>query len=182
MGKFLDFMQSAFQFPDYEEQDDFFEEDDDFEEDELPPKKNVSSKNTRSEILPEPQKPVVKVKSRPSNKVVPMKNASHTNSLEVCVIKPTNVDEDAREISDTLLSGKAVILNLEGINVNTAQRIIDFTAGACYAINGNLKMISGFIFIATPEAVDISGDFQELLDSMANSSTSSSSSVITPSF
>ncbi len=181
MGKFLDFMQSAFQFPDYEEQDDFFDDDDDLDEDELPPKKNTSSKNnTRSEILPEPQKPVVKVK-RQTNKVVSMKNASRANSLEVCVIKPTNVDEDAREISDTLLSGKAVILNLEGINVNTAQRIIDFTAGACYAINGNLKMISGFIFIATPEAVDISGDFQELLDSMAGS-TSSSSPVITPSF
>ena len=45
----------------------------------------------------------------------------------------------------------------------TAQRIIDFTSGACYSINGNLQKISNYIFIVTPAAVELSGDFQELL-------------------
>ena len=81
------------------------------------------------------------------------------SSLEVCVIKPTNV-EDGREIANTLLGGKAVVLNLEGIDVELAQRIIDFTSGACFAINGNLQKVSNYIFIITPESVDISGDFQ----------------------
>jgi len=82
--------------------------------------------------------------------------------MEVCVIKPANV-EDAREITDTLLSGRAVILNLEGLHVDIAQRIIDFTSGSCYSINGNLQKVSSYIFIITPESVEISGDFQELL-------------------
>lgn len=82
--------------------------------------------------------------------------------MEVCVIKPANVD-DAREITDTLLSGRAVILNLEGLHVDIAQRIIDFTSGSCYSINGNLQKVSSYIFIITPESVEISGDFQELL-------------------
>ena len=83
--------------------------------------------------------------------------------MEVCVIKPTSV-EDAREITETLLKNKTVILNLEGLEVEIAQRIIDFTSGSCYAIYGNLQKISHYIFIITPASVDISGDFQSILN------------------
>lgn len=44
--------------------------------------------------------------------------------MEVCVIKPTSV-EDAREITETLLANRTVVLNLEGLDVDIAQRIID---------------------------------------------------------
>lgn len=84
------------------------------------------------------------------------------SGMEVCVIKPTSV-EDAREITETLLANRTVVLNLEGIDVDIAQRIIDFTSGSCYAISGNLQKISHYIFIITPASVDISGDFQEIL-------------------
>ena len=84
------------------------------------------------------------------------------SGMEVCVIRPSSV-EDAREITDTLLANRTVVLNLEGIEVDTAQRIIDFTSGSCYAISGNLQKISHYIFIITPASVDISGDFQEIL-------------------
>ena len=50
-----------------------------------------------------------------NNKVTPMRQpASRRNApnMEVCVIKPSSV-EDAREITETLLSGRTVILNLE---------------------------------------------------------------------
>ena len=82
--------------------------------------------------------------------------------MEVCVIKPTTV-EDAREITETLLANRTVVLNLEGLDVDIAQRIIDFTSGSCFAISGNLQKISHYIFIITPSSVDISGDFQEIL-------------------
>lgn len=82
--------------------------------------------------------------------------------MEVCVIKPTSV-EDAREITETLLANRTVVLNLEGLDVDVAQRIIDFTSGSCFAIAGNLQKISRYIFIITPATVDISGDFQNIL-------------------
>ena len=86
----------------------------------------------------------------------------NSTGMEVCVIKPTSVEE-AREITETLLENRTVILNLEGLDVDVAQRIIDFTSGSCYAIHGNLQKISHYIFIITPASVDISGDFQEIL-------------------
>jgi len=85
------------------------------------------------------------------------------NGMEVCVIKPTSVEE-AREITETLLANRTVVLNMEGLDVDIAQRIIDFTSGSCYAINGNLQKISHYIFIITPASVDISGDFQDILN------------------
>ena len=81
--------------------------------------------------------------------------------MEVCVIKPTSI-EDAREITETLLANRTVVLNLEGLDVDIAQRIIDFTSGSCFAIAGNLQKISHYIFIITPASVDVSGDFQDL--------------------
>lgn len=84
--------------------------------------------------------------------------------MEVTMVKPTAV-EDARSICDLLLSGKAVVLNMEGIPTDLAQRIIDFTSGATYSMSGKLQKISNFIFIATPSNVDLSGEFQDLLNS-----------------
>ena len=97
-------------------------------------------------------------------KVVPSrsKKSLSASGMEVCVIKPTSV-EDAREITETLLANRTVVLNLEGLDVDIAQRIIDFTSGSCFAIAGNLQKISRYIFIITPASVDISGDFQNIL-------------------
>ena len=106
-----------------------------------------------------------------SSKVVSMQGKF--NPMEVCVIKPTNV-EDGREIAETLLSGRAVILNLEGLDMELAQRIIDFSGGACFAIDGKLKKVSNYIFIATPSSISISGDLFELFSNDVSFGTDSS--------
>ena len=90
------------------------------------------------------------------------KDYDYDNGMEVCVFKPTQFDE-SREITDTLLSNCTVVLNFEGLDVEVAQRIIDFTSGSCYAIGGNLRKVSNYIFIVTPKNVDLAGDFQEIM-------------------
>ena len=106
-------------------------------------------------------------KQRPvtSSKITPMRSSrrsNQTSSMEVCVIKPASM-EDTREIADTLLDNATVILNLEGIDVELAQRIIDFASGACYSLNGSLQKISSYIFVLGPSSVDITGDLQNIL-------------------
>ncbi len=118
---------------------------------------------------PEPEKdydaPKQPSRRYSGQKVAPMKtrrsNMNLGTGLEVCVIKPVSIDE-ARTVTETLLQNRAVVLNLEGLDVEIAQRIIDFTSGSCYAINGNLQKISNYIFIITPQSVEISGDFQDI--------------------
>ena len=102
---------------------------------------------------------------RTSSKITPMRNSrrsSQTVNMEVCVIKPTSM-EDTREIADTLVDNSTVILNLEGIDVELAQRIIDFTSGACYSLGGSLQKVSSYIFVLGPSNVDITGDIQNIL-------------------
>ena len=139
--------------------DDYYDDDDDI--DEAPRKKAIAASNDYDDDQ-EAEREKPKVRSVP--KVTPMRQTKRTgaNGMEVCVIKPTTV-EDAREITETLLDNRTVVLNLEGVDVDIAQRIIDFTSGSCFAISGNLQKISNFIFIITPSSVDISGDFQDLL-------------------
>ena len=84
------------------------------------------------------------------------------SGMEVTMVKPTSMDS-SKDICNYLLSGKAVVLNMEGIHMEVAQRIIDFTCGATYSMDGNLQKISNYIFIATPSSVELSGDFPELL-------------------
>ena len=79
------------------------------------------------------------------------------SGMEVCIVKPTSVN-DARDVTDLILAGSTVVLNLEGLDVEIAQRIIDFTSGSCYAVQGNVMKISHYIFVITPSTVDISGD------------------------
>lgn len=140
-----------------EYEDDFFDEEDDFEDE---PKKSLFKRkrtDTEDDLYDDRKSSVS------AGKVTPMRQPARKASMEVCVIKPTAVD-DAREITETLLSGRTVILNLEGLDLEIAQRIIDFTSGATFAINGNLQKISNYIFLVTPTNVDISGDLQDLLN------------------
>lgn len=108
-------------------------------------------------------------RTRKDGTVVSMPSGSR--NMEVCMVKATSV-EDGREICDILLSGRAVVINLEGMHTEMAQRIIDFASGACYTMNGNLQMISNYIFIATPQTVELSGDFKNLIDPDGNTMTS----------
>ncbi len=144
---------------------DEIDDDYDFEEDEIVEEKPSKSSRVDSDFEDDKPKGARLVKpARPTSVKSKRVNAG---GMEVCVIKPTTV-EDSREITDTLLNNRTVVLNLEGVDVDIAQRIIDFTSGACYAMSGNLQKISHYIFIITPASVDISGDFQQILDGSFN--------------
>ncbi|MEG0564815.1 MAG: cell division protein SepF [Hungatella sp.] len=150
LGKLMDSMRLS------ENDDDYFLDDDGYEDDDKPAKKGLFGKKEEEHYEDIEEDEPAKPRFLSRNKVVPLKR-----SMEVSMIKPTSI-EDAKEICDYLLAGKAVVLNMEGLHTEVAQRIIDFTSGATYSMNGNLQKISNYIFIATPESVELSGDFQDL--------------------
>ena len=184
LDKFLDAVKVNEDFDD----DDFLDDVDDDFEDEKPKKRffkkldedlddyddDLSSvkshkkaeKQTAAAKAPKPQKQP----ASSSSKVTPMYNVKKKMpSNEVCVIKPKQFD-DSTEIVDALLDSCTVILNLEGLDINLAQHIIDFTSGASYSINGSIRKVSSYIFILTPEGVDITGDSQEFLNDITGGS------------
>jgi len=103
---------------------------------------------------------VAKMERSSTGKVVPIRTTS--KGLEVCIMKPASFD-DSQEICDMLLTGRAIVINLEGFDDKLAQRTMDFISGSVYAINGKLHRISNCIFIVSPDTVDISGDYSDLI-------------------
>ncbi|MFQ8569851.1 MAG: cell division protein SepF [Coprococcus phoceensis] len=165
LDKFLDILKLSDEDEDYDEE---FFDDEEYDDIEEKPKRNFFKKEKQMEENEEqynvPGEKHSQHAKPASSKVTPMRQpARKTTGMEVCVIKPTNVD-DSREVTETLLSGRTVILNLEGLDLEVAQRLIDFTSGATFAIDGNLQKISNYIFLITPANVDISGDLQDLLN------------------
>lgn len=159
MDKFLNYMKLN-----DEDEDDYLDDDYlDDDEDEAPAHKKLPSKTKSAKEEEDFADRAPKRTTQP--KVTPIRQSVTRRmpgtGMEVCVIKPTSV-EDAREITETLLANRTVVLNLEGLDVDIAQRIIDFTSGSCFAISGNLQKISHYIFIITPASVDVSGDFQDI--------------------
>lgn len=101
--------------------------------------------------------------NRNGSKITPLRSKKGNGEMSVCVFKPTDFN-DAMEIAETLISNQTVIVNMEGVDVGLAQRIIDFASGCIYALNGNLQKISNYIFIITPAGVSISGDLQDIVN------------------
>lgn len=158
MDKFLDAMRLNDEFEDdYEFDNDDYEEDD-YEEPKKTPSRKVK-REVEKEVKEEPKKTISKITPITKNTKKDLTGAN----MEVCVIKPNGIEEEV-EVVDTLLAGRTVLINMEGLNIEVAQRIIDFTSGATYAINGNLQKVSNYIFLATPHGVDISGDFPNLME------------------
>lgn len=179
MGKltnqFLNMMSLSGNEDEFEEMIEGEPEEEQFEEveQEEPEKKRFSffRSKKQEEVEPEPvSEPVsthtTKVTPTPteSKRVRTARRQSNIVSIgrgdEVKVIKPQSVIE-SRKITDYLKENKTVVLNLEGIEITTAQRIIDCVGGASYALEGSLEPISNKIFIVAPKNVEISGDLRD---------------------
>lgn len=101
-----------------------------------------------------------KVTRQVERQVTPIRSASH--GLEVIIKRPSSFD-DAQEICDLLKSEHAIIVNLERLDHELAQKMMDFISGAIYALDAKIHQISGYIFCISPEKVDISGDYFNML-------------------
>ena len=78
-------------------------------------------------------------------------------SMKMIVYHPISY-EDTQNIIDNLKSRKPVIVNMEELEIDCAQRILDFMAGAIYALNGSIYKISRGIFVVAPTNYDIIGN------------------------
>lgn len=87
-------------------------------------------------------------------------NINTNVNMQVLVATPKSM-EDAGELCAQLKQRKTIIVNLENVEHETAQRISDFLCGANYALDGTIQLISGEIFVICPIDVEISGQLKE---------------------
>lgn len=79
---------------------------------------------------------------------------SSVASMKMIVYHPVCYD-DAQSIVDNLKNRRPVIVNMEELDGNCAQRVLDFLLGSIYALNGTINKISRGIFLVAPRDVDV---------------------------
>jgi cell division inhibitor SepF len=70
---------------------------------------------------------------------------------------------DAQEVGDRLKAGQPVILNLQGVDRDLQRRLIDFSSGLAYALNGTMSKAADQVFLLTPSNVEVSEEEKERL-------------------
>ena len=65
---------------------------------------------------------------------------------------------DAQEVADKFKQAVPVILNLQTTEAELAKRLIDFTSGLTYALEGGMQKIAEKTFLLTPRNVEVSAE------------------------
>jgi cell division inhibitor SepF len=90
--------------------------------------------------------------ARPQMEVVP-----NPNSVRVHLVLPRSFN-DAQQIADKFKQSIPVILNLQGTDAELSKRLIDFTSGLTYALNGGMQRVADKVFLLTPRNVEVSAE------------------------
>ena len=77
-----------------------------------------------------------------------------TSVAEVYLMEPRSFDEMPRAIQ-ALRERKTVILNLNMMEPDQAQRAVDFVAGGTFAIDGHQERVGESIFLFAPSCVTV---------------------------
>jgi cell division inhibitor SepF len=65
---------------------------------------------------------------------------------------------DAQQIADKFKDAIPVILNLQSTDQELSKRLIDFTSGLTYALNGGMQRVADKVFLLTPRNVEVSAE------------------------
>ena len=74
---------------------------------------------------------------------------------EVVIVEPHSFEE-MPQVIQTLRERRSVVLNLNIMDPEEAQRAVDFVAGGTYAIDGHQERIGESIFLFAPSCVKVS--------------------------
>ena len=77
--------------------------------------------------------------------------------VQVHFVTPRNFN-DAQEVADRFKRNVPVILNLQSTGNDLSKRLIDFSSGLTYAMDGGMQKIADKTFMLTPANVEVSAE------------------------
>jgi len=87
-----------------------------------------------------------------SARVVPLSSAGRRGGTQVSVYSPRSY-QDVVEIADSLRNRQVVIVNLQNADRTLLQRVVDFTSGVAYTIDGKIQKLAESIYLVVPAGI-----------------------------
>jgi cell division inhibitor SepF len=87
----------------------------------------------------------------------PRLQAAPAPPSQVHLVVPRSFN-DAQQIADKFKEAIPVILNLQSTDNELSKRLIDFSSGLTYALNGGMQRIADKVFLLTPRNVQVSAE------------------------
>ena len=79
------------------------------------------------------------------------------NDVRVHFVAPRSFN-DVQDVADKFKDSIPVIINLQGTDTELAKRLIDFSSGLTYALDGHVQRIADKVFLVTPHNVEVSAE------------------------
>jgi cell division inhibitor SepF len=84
-------------------------------------------------------------------------NGRSGSDVRVHFVAPKNFN-DVQDVADKFKDAIPVILNLQSTDTDLSKRLIDFSSGLTYALDGGMQRIADKVFLLTPRNVEVSAE------------------------
>jgi cell division inhibitor SepF len=84
-------------------------------------------------------------------------NGRSGGDVRVHFVAPKSFN-DVQDVADKFKDTIPVILNLQGTDTDLSKRLIDFSSGLTYALDGGMQRIADKVFLLTPQNVEVSAE------------------------
>jgi cell division inhibitor SepF len=84
-------------------------------------------------------------------------NGRSSGDVRVHFVAPKSFN-DVQDVADKFKDTIPVILNLQGTDTDLSKRLIDFSSGLTYALDGGMQRIADKVFLLTPRNVEVSAE------------------------
>src|ERR687883_201245 len=103
------------------------------------------------------RRPRTRRSAQAAAELAPAPRAVPSPSVRVHLVLPRSFN-DAQQIADKFKDSVPVILNLQGADQELSKRLIDFTSGLTYALDGGMQRVADKVFLLTPRNVEVSAE------------------------
>ncbi|MCL4499588.1 MAG: cell division protein SepF [Chloroflexi bacterium] len=83
--------------------------------------------------------------------------ATQPPQAKVHIVEPASFN-DCQEIGDKFKANFPVIINLQISDADLSKRLIDFSSGLTYALDGGIEKVADKVFLLTPSNVEVSAE------------------------
>ena len=94
---------------------------------------------------------------RTNHEVIDEPFIEDSSSYNIVTLQPRSYSE-ARKVGEFYREGNPVIINLDDMEEGERKRLVDFSSGLVFGLNGRIERISLKVFLLSPANVNVSNE------------------------